>query len=319
MGISLIFSLNKVSYAADLQLNFPVQCDHGRTCWILNYMDMSAGEDAAQDFTCGPRTQNGQQATDIAVRDLATASEGVGVLAAAPGIISRIVDGARDTGGTQSRLPCGNRVVIEHGDGWQTGYCHLKNGSLRVRPGQAVRAGQPIGEIGLSGSAGWPKLGFVVERYGTAIDPFSGRTAIEGCGLTPKSLWHNPQHYPYRGFAIYNLGFGIEPPRENVADQGIMPIARLPATSPSLSFWATVFDARKGDRVEMIVVDDRGNEIMAIQAVLQDNQKKRLVSMTRPRRGIWRAGLYTGTIRITRGGGQNRQISEWAAKVMITN
>ena len=52
---------------------------------------------------------------------------------------------------------CGNRVGIDHGDGWATDYCHLATGSVSVKPGDNVAAGQPIGRVGLSGDA-WRKL-----------------------------------------------------------------------------------------------------------------------------------------------------------------
>ena len=35
-------------------------------------------------------------------------------------------------------------VVIDHGGGWETQSCHLARGSIRVKVGQAVAAGQPI-------------------------------------------------------------------------------------------------------------------------------------------------------------------------------
>src|SRR3712207_7690329 len=68
-------------------------------------------------------------------------------------------DGIRDIGvtGVQtcalpiSNAECGNGVVIGHGEGWETQYCHLANGSLQVKPVERVRAGQPIARIGLSG------------------------------------------------------------------------------------------------------------------------------------------------------------------------
>jgi hypothetical protein len=39
----------------------------------------------------------------------------------------------------------GNRIIIAHADGSKTGYAHMQMGSLLVRVGDAVEAGQPIG------------------------------------------------------------------------------------------------------------------------------------------------------------------------------
>jgi murein DD-endopeptidase MepM/ murein hydrolase activator NlpD len=41
-------------------------------------------------------------------------------------------------------------------------YAHLKTGSVRVRPGDKVRAGQVIGQLGSSGNSTEPHLHFHV-------------------------------------------------------------------------------------------------------------------------------------------------------------
>ncbi len=56
----------------------------------------------------------------------------------------------------------GNSVLIDHGNGEYSLYAHLKPGSVAVKPGQAVKAGQPIGKLGASGNATEPHLHFQV-------------------------------------------------------------------------------------------------------------------------------------------------------------
>ncbi|WP_432494721.1 M23 family metallopeptidase [Kineococcus auxinigenes] len=56
------------------------------------------------------------------------------------------------------RLVVGNHVVVDHGDGSFACYAHLRRGSLRVRPGDAVRAGDVLGECGNSGNSSEPHL-----------------------------------------------------------------------------------------------------------------------------------------------------------------
>lgn len=56
----------------------------------------------------------------------------------------------------------GNFVVLALGDGRHAFYEHLRPGSVRVAVGQRVRRGQVLGEVGLSGSGGWPHLHFHV-------------------------------------------------------------------------------------------------------------------------------------------------------------
>lgn len=319
----LALPLGNMSFANDVRFEFPLACIHGQTCWILNYMDTDTADGRAADFTCGPRTEDGHDGIDIAVRDLATAGGGVAVLAAADGTVTAAVGGivdqlvTQETIGQASSFACGNMVVVEHDGGWQSRYCHLRQNSLQVQPGQRVVAGTILGAVGLSGLTTWPKLNFAIARDGTPYDPYTGRTALEGCGLSTNSLWKNPRELPYRAFAIYNLGFSPVPPTEALADQGINVIDSLPGDIPSLSFWASIFDARAGDVVDMVVTDPRGHEVMKINATLRDDRKKRLLSVMKEREGVWRSGIYTGSVRITRGTGENKQVSEWAAQIAI--
>jgi hypothetical protein len=52
----------------------------------------------------------------------------------------------------------GNSVVLKLGDGRYALYGHLHTGSVRVKPGQRVRAGQVLGRLGNTGASGAPHL-----------------------------------------------------------------------------------------------------------------------------------------------------------------
>ena len=54
----------------------------------------------------------------------------------------------------------GNYVAIDHGGGEYSIYVHLRKGSVSVKPGDVVRAGDRIAQIGLSGDAYFPHLHF---------------------------------------------------------------------------------------------------------------------------------------------------------------
>jgi murein DD-endopeptidase MepM/ murein hydrolase activator NlpD len=54
----------------------------------------------------------------------------------------------------------GNNVVMDHGNGEFSLYAHLKPGSLTVKVGQKVKAGDVIGQLGSSGNATEPHLHF---------------------------------------------------------------------------------------------------------------------------------------------------------------
>ncbi len=52
----------------------------------------------------------------------------------------------------------GNYVVIDHLNGEYSWFGHLKNGSVKVKPGQMVKQGEVIGQIGASGDSLFPHL-----------------------------------------------------------------------------------------------------------------------------------------------------------------
>lgn len=54
----------------------------------------------------------------------------------------------------------GNHIVLDLGDGTYAMYAHLRQGSLRVRAGERVRAGQPLAECGNSGNSTEPHVHF---------------------------------------------------------------------------------------------------------------------------------------------------------------
>ena len=59
---------------------------------------------------------------------------------------------------------CGNYLKINHGNGYQTMYCHLN--SFQVYEGQSVSRGQHIGGMGDTGSSTAPHLHFTIEQNG---------------------------------------------------------------------------------------------------------------------------------------------------------
>lgn len=64
----------------------------------------------------------------------------------------------------------GNHVIIRLGARRFAGYAHLVPGSIRVRVGQRVRAGQVIGRLGNSGSSSGPHLHFQMMTRPSLVD-----------------------------------------------------------------------------------------------------------------------------------------------------
>jgi hypothetical protein len=63
----------------------------------------------------------------------------------------------------------GNRVVIDHGFGYETLYGHMYK--VKARIGQKVKRGEVIGYVGSTGKSTGPHCHYEVHRNSTAVDP----------------------------------------------------------------------------------------------------------------------------------------------------
>lgn len=119
-------------------------------------------------------------------------AEGVDILAASGGVVRGIRDGEVDHRGEDADLvrirgegkECGNGVAIDHGNDVVTQYCHMKNFSITISVGQTIQAGQKLGEVGFSGDTQFPHVHFELKYKGCVIDPFTGASNKDGCGVS---------------------------------------------------------------------------------------------------------------------------------------
>ena len=254
-------------FASPLVLELPVRCALNSECFIQNYVDHDPGP-GRRDFHCGYLTYDGHTGTDFRVRDLPAMNSGVAVLAVADGRVVGVRDGEPDISVKErgrnalQGKDAGNGVRIDHGDGWETQYSHLKNGSVRVRIGQQVTTGTTLGLIGLSGRTEFPHVDLVVRHAGKVIDPFNPDN--ESCGKDAGTLWSDSAkaELNYRASGALIAGFATEIPDRASAEAGRYVATRIPARSPALSFWVEVFGTLPGDRLIMRIEDAHGKVIV---------------------------------------------------------
>jgi len=297
--------------ARELVLELPLDCTLGKTCFIQQYTDSDPGLGAA-DHTCGPLSYDGHKGTDFALPSLAAVTTGVDVFPAAPGIVAAVRDGLADQLQNTENPPditdkeCGNGVVVNHGGGWETQYCHLKRRSVTVRKGQSVGIDTVIGQVGLSGATEFPHLHLSVRRDGKVVDPFNA-AGTSGCDAAAgQSLWKTPPEY--RPGGLISAGFAAAVPTFDSVRAGTAGVVTLPDTAPALVIWGFAFGGMKGDSVILEIIGPDGipdGMIVSQAATLEKSQAQffRAVGRRAPPEG-WPKGRYQGQITLIRGGAE---------------
>lgn len=288
----------------------PVACSIGRTCFVQHFVDIDPGP-GVRDWACGEVTYDGHKGTDIRVLSIAKAADGVAVLAAAPGVVLRVRDDMQDViARTRSRAlvagrECGNGMVVSHGGGWETQYCHLKLGSVKVKAGQKVEAGTALGDVGYSGLADFAHLHFEVRHDGKVVDPFRGADAGDACDRSTTAttgLW-SPEAAAalrYHDGEIIETGFASAPPTTAELESGnTTPPA---ADGKALLFFARFTNLRAGDRLKLSVDGPEGFAVTSISKPIERKQAV-FVAYAGKRRTlpVWASGRYRGTVALLRG------------------
>lgn len=284
--------------AEPFSLAFPVDCTLGETCYIQQYVDHDPGP-GARDFTCQGLSYDGHKGTDIGLPSHEAMAAGVTVRAAAPGIVRGMRDGVSDrvySGEDLGGQDCGNGVAITHADGWETQYCHMKQGSIAVTQGQQVAAGTPLGEIGLSGRTQFPHLHITLRHDGAVVDPFAPAGA-ESCG-SEETLWQKPMDY--RPGGILSLGFAARVPSlADVAEGAADDIP--PRRDTALVGYGYGFGARAGD-ILRIVIDGPEGQVIAHEARIEKAQATLFRAAGRKAQASgWPAGEYHLSVTLLRG------------------
>lgn len=170
---------------------------------ISNHVDHNPNyPNALQDWNCGSRTYDTSAGYNHKGIDIFTwpfslyqmdNNQAVAV-AAADGVIILKSNGNFDRNCAFNNSNW-NAVYIQHADGSQSWYGHLKNGSLTTKiVGDFIAAGEYVGIVGSSGNSTGPHLHFeVYNSLGALVDTYNGPC---NAWSTPTDTWWQNQK-PY--------------------------------------------------------------------------------------------------------------------------
>lgn len=295
--------------AAGPAFGLPIDCEPGRTCFIQNHVDHDPGP-GWSDYACGRLSYDGDTGTDFRLPDYVAMDRGVAVLAAADGVVVNVRDGMADVSVRTIGLDAvrgreaGNRVAVLHGGGWLTQYNHLKRGSLKVKEGDRVTAGQPIAEVGLSGKTEFPHVEFLVMHNDRPVDPFVGAVPFRSCQDPRQPLWTAAalERLAYRPTGLLGAGFATTRPDPEAARQGRH--AALPrAGETALFFWTDLFGGRRGDRQRLRILGPGGRVLLDSSGALDRDLASVFVAgpAALPAGGL-APGTYQGSFTLHRDG-----------------
>ncbi len=284
-------------------------CDMDRVCSIQKYVDHDPGPER-MDYACGRLSMDGDTGTDFRVPDYPTMERGVAAVAAAPGVVRAVRDGMADVSvadighdAIRGRW-AGNGVVLDHGNGFETQYSHLRRGSVAVAVGQHVETGQTLGLIGLSGNTEFPHLNFSVRYEGQPVDPFVGLGAFTACGDPLAPLWSPAAaaRLPYRATVLLKAGFAGARPDPRAARHGVYD-KPLSAGAEALVFWVDVSGVLAGDVERFRIEGPKGKTLVEREDRLAANNISwfSFAGVRRPPGG-WPAGAAAASYELIRDG-----------------
>lgn len=291
-----------------LKLSWPLACKPNTECFISSYPDLQVGTNptAPHEYRCGSRTKSGFKGVEFSFNSYQTALDNQKVLAAAPGRVvyvkNDLADGA--TGREVRRHPCGNEVRVLHSSGYQTRYCHLRQGSALVYPGQAVTAGHALGMVGYSGEVQHPRLVMYTEQDGHLLDPFTGRAlnAPNDCfSSRDRSLWSPDVAYP--DVLVMDAAFSNYLPTQEDIDNGVSKVEQVSRDSHHLVAWVHVFGLKRNDHEVLEIRDPTGKLWKDLNRYSQFDSRDWLTFVQGARaEKPFSKGKWTAAYRLTRDG-----------------
>jgi hypothetical protein len=308
LAIAALLLLGAAPARADRpQFILPLACTANIDCFVQTYFDHdpTAG---IRDYACGNLVRDEHNGIDIRVPNYVAMERGIAVLAAAAGKVWKTRDGIEDINvleigkETVDKYGLGNTVFIDHGDGWVSIYGHMRKGSVGVKPGDHVEAGQPIGLVGLSGLTSFPHVHFMVHYRNKPVDPFTGVPKEVACGDTSRSLWAPATlaQLAYTPTGILAAGFADREPEREPARNGAYDATALPAAATVLTFWVDFFGQQKGDQRVITLYGPTGEVLARSDQTAEEKQDLLFRYVGKRAADGFPPGVYRGEFTLTR-------------------
>lgn len=311
MLVALPLLMSSAGGVLAVELRLPADCKLGEDCFLQQFPDMKKGEGAVDPF-CGVATYEDHDGVDLRILSMKDIDRGVPVVAVADGEVLRGRDGMDDRliatdAERKAIMPqaCGNGVVMSHADGVETQYCHLRKGSIVVKPGQTLKAGDKIGEIGASGLVQFPHVHLTVRVGGKEVDPLTGNEVGTSCVVDPSDA--KPLFSPSVIAAIKPdqptlLGLGLT---GSVFEYDSLIVQGAPKAAtrsdPVRVAWAWIANLRLGDQLKILLTGPDGNVIAENTTDPLDRSKAVYFSYT-GKKGSPAPGTYKLEVAVLRKG-----------------
>ena len=232
---------------APRRLAWPLPGTNGVEWVVNNYVDLeptSGLRDWMGRVGTAAKTYDGHRGIDIDVPSFRAMDADFSVIAAAPGVVTQVIDGFSDR-----NLACtsqnANLVRILQDDCSTALYAHFKRLSIRVAVGQRVAAGQQLGVVGSSGCSTQAHLHYeLLSAAGVLEEPF----------LTNR--WQSPPPYTAAASVMdVNFRSGSYTDFNEMKDPGADP-AFVPAGSIGIA--SNTANGRSGDVISMRLLQPDG-------------------------------------------------------------
>jgi len=185
-----------------------------------------------------------------------------------------------------------------------------------VRTGEAVKAGQRLGAVGLSGNTEFPHLHFEVRYNRAIVDPFAGPNIAEEtpakCGSSEKPLWAQKafEALAYVPTGVLDADIAGAPPSVGDGNVNRDRIESFTSTAAAAVFWVHIYGAQAGDVEELRLIAPDGSVAASRRARIERNQAQWFSYIgKRQTSPHWRAGLYRGEYAVYRGSREEKILS----------